>query len=224
MEFDSATLNFLLVDDDPIVLTVAEYVIRSLGKHSIQTAEDGQAALEILNRSLRHIDVIILDLNMPRMDGIAFIRAASKLGFDGQVIISSGEIEAIRAAAARICAMVGVDIAGVLAKPIRTEALAKILTDMEGSKGRRSPAAQNSPSRSGLAVIPFYQPQYRIDTCALVGLEALARASDTSGEIYGAQVALGDMTDPANVRETTLTIHRKVLDDMRMWERQGLGC
>lgn len=224
MNLEPGSLNFLLVDDDPVFLTVAEYVIESLGRHNVTAAEDGQAGIDVLRESVSRFDVIILDLNMPRMDGIAFIRAAAELGFNGQIIISSGEIAAIREAAARIGAMLGVHVAGVLAKPIRTEALAELLTTIEQGKERQPGAELLSPGGSGLALVPFYQPQYHVETGALAGLEVLARAFDATGKIYGAAVALGDAEDAAEVREKALAIHRTVLEHMRNWEDEGLHC
>jgi two-component system, chemotaxis family, chemotaxis protein CheY len=45
--------------------------------HQVLEAEDGVAALEVLK--LRHVDLIITDVNMPRMDGIEFTRQARSL-------------------------------------------------------------------------------------------------------------------------------------------------
>jgi CheY-like chemotaxis protein len=78
-----STLPFslLLVDDDDVA---AEAVVRGLRKHAllcpIVVAEDGFIALEILRgqRAAQSIDkpyLVLLDLNMPRMNGFEFLRA-----------------------------------------------------------------------------------------------------------------------------------------------------
>jgi CheY-like chemotaxis protein len=82
--------NFLLVDDDPLFLAVAESVLQSLGQNVAATASDGDDGIAALDQAAPPIDVIILDLNMPRLDGLAFMRAAALSGFRGQIIISSG--------------------------------------------------------------------------------------------------------------------------------------
>ncbi|MBW8828375.1 MAG: response regulator [Burkholderiales bacterium] len=73
-------LTILLVEDDDVA---AESVMRSLAKTSVPFpvvwAEDGLAALEILRGqdTARHIHrplVILLDLNMPRMNGFEFLQ------------------------------------------------------------------------------------------------------------------------------------------------------
>lgn len=76
---DATTLNILLVDDDDVS---SESVIRSLHKHSlgfpITVAQDGSEALDILRGTHARITIekpylILLDLNMPGMDGFEFL-------------------------------------------------------------------------------------------------------------------------------------------------------
>lgn len=73
-------LSILLVEDDDVA---AESVARSLRKngveHSITVAEDGLVALEILRgkhaeRRIARPFIILLDLNMPRMNGFEFLQ------------------------------------------------------------------------------------------------------------------------------------------------------
>jgi CheY-like chemotaxis protein len=75
-------LTVLLVDDDDVAV---ESVIRSLRKHNVEwpvlVAEDGSIALEILRGQHERIRIsrpyiILLDLNMPRMNGFEFLQAA----------------------------------------------------------------------------------------------------------------------------------------------------
>jgi CheY-like chemotaxis protein len=72
-------MNILLVEDDDVA---AEAVMRSLRKHAIDApvtlAQDGLEALEILRHQhpSEHIEkpyLVLLDLNMPRMNGFEFM-------------------------------------------------------------------------------------------------------------------------------------------------------
>jgi CheY-like chemotaxis protein len=74
-------LQLLLVDDDPgDVLIVVEALHQLATPPMIHTAGDGLEALEFLRRQGRHAqaprpDVILLDLNMPRLDGRGLLAA-----------------------------------------------------------------------------------------------------------------------------------------------------
>jgi two-component system, chemotaxis family, chemotaxis protein CheY len=61
----------LLIDDSQAVRTLMSMALERSG-YTVQQAEDGEAAIEMLDG--RDIDVIVCDLNMPRMDGLSFLR------------------------------------------------------------------------------------------------------------------------------------------------------
>ena len=75
-----APFSILLVDDDDVA---AEAVVRGLAKNSmhcpIAVAEDGKAALQVLHGThpttrIAKPYLVLLDLNMPRMNGFEFLR------------------------------------------------------------------------------------------------------------------------------------------------------
>jgi DNA-binding response OmpR family regulator len=85
----------LVVDDDPNVLRLLSVILRYEG-FGVDTAEDGLRALDLVTQEAP--DLIILDLNMPVMDGREFYGAVRRCGYSGPVMINS----AYGATAARI--------------------------------------------------------------------------------------------------------------------------
>lgn len=78
--------NVLLVDDDDIFNFLSEKLIRSLGlANEVHSVLNGSEALTLFNGyfsgEIAIPDVILLDLNMPVMDGFEFIRAFQQLNF-----------------------------------------------------------------------------------------------------------------------------------------------
>jgi CheY-like chemotaxis protein len=76
--------NVLLVDDDHIFNFLSAKILQKTGlAGEINTALNGKEALEILNKHYRESvtvpDVILLDLNMPIMDGFTFLEAFKDL-------------------------------------------------------------------------------------------------------------------------------------------------
>ena len=72
-------LRILFVEDDQIEVMKFDRGIEKLGlNHEIIKAENGEDALNILRSECRLPDIIILDLNMPKMNGIEFLRTLKK--------------------------------------------------------------------------------------------------------------------------------------------------
>jgi two-component system chemotaxis response regulator CheY len=65
----------LIVDDSKVVRMVARKILEELN-FEVHEAEDGQKALEACAKSMP--DAILLDWNMPVMNGIEFLRALRK--------------------------------------------------------------------------------------------------------------------------------------------------
>jgi chemotaxis protein histidine kinase CheA/CheY-like chemotaxis protein len=67
----------LVVDDSPVVRDVIGETLRSYGLHVIE-AGDGQEALQKLGLE-RRIDLLVTDVDMPRLDGLGLLRAVRAL-------------------------------------------------------------------------------------------------------------------------------------------------
>jgi two-component system, chemotaxis family, chemotaxis protein CheY len=63
--------RILIVDDSPTIRKLIGYVLRKKD-YLTEEAEDGMDAMEKLSAS--EIDLVIVDLNMPNMDGISFVK------------------------------------------------------------------------------------------------------------------------------------------------------
>jgi len=68
------TLNILLIEDDMIEVMKFQRTISSLElDHKVIEANNGEEALEILEKKDELPDIILLDLNMPKINGIEFL-------------------------------------------------------------------------------------------------------------------------------------------------------
>ena len=78
---DLRPIRILLVEDDEVDQAAIHRAFRRTGRaHEIVTASDGEAALEILRGSssteaLAQPFLVLLDLNLPRLDGLGFLDA-----------------------------------------------------------------------------------------------------------------------------------------------------
>jgi CheY-like chemotaxis protein len=91
----------LLVDDDQVCNLISKKTLQRMGiVNEVHTALNGEEAINLLNDyfqgALSLPDVILLDLNMPIMDGFSFIEAFKKLNIPNKdsmriVIVSSSQ-------------------------------------------------------------------------------------------------------------------------------------
>src|SRR5687768_14142092 len=94
-------MRVMLVDDDARMREVLARLLASAGFRAVEQVGDGQEALVRLVDV--HVDLIITDCSMPRMDGVAFVTALRAKGDPTPVIMLSGQddpqlvVRAIRA-------------------------------------------------------------------------------------------------------------------------------
>lgn len=70
--------RIFLVDDSNTIVMSLSSILKKEG-FAVGTAPDGQAALEKLKSLSQKPDLIITDINMPRMNGLELIKAAKAL-------------------------------------------------------------------------------------------------------------------------------------------------
>ncbi len=78
--------SVLVVDDDPIALAMVGDAFRERG-WSVATAEDGESGLRALTDSLFALDLLVTDVVMRGMDGVAFVQLIRKAGGEGDLPI-----------------------------------------------------------------------------------------------------------------------------------------
>lgn len=80
-------MRLLIVDDSEIRLQQLRQIVTEIGHEVIGMAKDGQEAVERF-RSL-HPDAVIMDLIMPRMNGLDALREILAVDPDANVVIAS---------------------------------------------------------------------------------------------------------------------------------------
>ena len=107
----------LVVDDDKAVRKLSAAFAQRLGFQVIEAA-DGEAALRLFEKQADQIACVLLDLTMPRMDGVTAFQEMKRLCPDVKVILCSGYSE--QDASQRFAAQ---GLAGFIQKPYRLEEL-----------------------------------------------------------------------------------------------------
>jgi two-component system chemotaxis response regulator CheY len=113
-------LNIMIVDDSPVMRTFIRKVVSLTGLdvNEFFEAGDGQDALKILRE--RWTDLVLTDINMPRMNGEEFVRRKEEddLLRDIPVIVVSTD-----SSQSRVQHMLALGAKGYISKPFLPEVL-----------------------------------------------------------------------------------------------------
>ncbi|MEO8358910.1 MAG: EAL domain-containing response regulator [Vicinamibacteria bacterium] len=176
-----AEAHVLVVDDEPFILKLHAHIVTELGFGVCRTCSSGLDALRALDEG-RPPDLILLDLGMPGMDGIEFIRHLVTRGYRNELILVSGEDERLLQSAAQLVRARGIAILGHLRKPVKPHQLRALVEAWE-ERAEKPPARalKTYPAeelqdalRRG-EVTSYFQPKVLVATGEVIGVEALAR-------------------------------------------------
>ena len=112
-------LNILLIEDDSLEIMKFNRVIDSFEKkHTILVARNCEEAIDLLKTKTQVINLIVLDLNMPKINGIdflKFIKKDNKFRFIPAVILTTSNNSK------DILECYEIGIAGYMLKPLKYE-------------------------------------------------------------------------------------------------------
>ncbi len=117
----------LIVDDDPIAQSIYKSFFASIGTPRTHGASTGKHALMMLASEASEVDLIVLDLNMPEMDGIEFLKHLRQLRYPGRLIIGSASHRANVQSAQKLAVLYGLNLIGFITKPLTKRKLEQAL-------------------------------------------------------------------------------------------------
>ena len=113
--------RLLVVDDEPVIARVVSEQLRRLG-YVVTSVNDPEEALELLAEDPDDFDLLLTDLQMPRMDGVELAARVARVRPGLPVVLSTGNRWSVPASTARAAG-----IREIVDKPFRIEELAHVL-------------------------------------------------------------------------------------------------
>ncbi|MBL28734.1 MAG: diguanylate phosphodiesterase [Rhodospirillaceae bacterium] len=222
-------MSVLVVDDEPLLLKLASKVLDRLGVKSVTTAQNGSEALALIEADDTSFDVILLDLNMPGMDGIELLRHLGERRFEGAVILLSGEDQRVLQTARQLGAVHRLRVLGAISKPISAASLRLLLQQARKRDFAATAGPQNRLSeaeiRHGLsndAIVPYFQPKVDLKSGAIVGVETLARWKCESRGILGPGTFIPVAEECGLIDSLTRIIFAGAMTQAAEWGAAGL--
>ncbi len=125
-------LHILLVEDNRVNQTVALRLLERQG-HKVSTAENGREALEALESLNWQVDLVLMDVQMPEMDGYQATEAIRELEKQRQtripvIALTAHALEGTQ----EVCLQAGMD--GYLTKPIQLNKLFEVVNRVAAAK------------------------------------------------------------------------------------------
>jgi len=227
---EKSTIRILVIDDEPSALRLLSRMLANMGFASVTPCNSGHAALEQMDQADGSPDVILLDLNMPEMDGVEFVRKLVERRYTGSLILVSGEDERVLQATGNLVRAQQLTLLGSLQKPVTPEGLAALL-------GKWSPPLQNHPSRAAKEIysadelraaitngelVNYYQPKVAVATHRVVGVETLVRwRHPVDGMVLPDQFI--DIAETHGlIHDLTRIVLVNALAQAKLWQETGL--
>jgi two-component system, cell cycle sensor histidine kinase and response regulator CckA len=116
--------TILLVEDEESLIALGARMLEHLG-FTVLTAADGLQAVELYRERGKEIDLVLMDLTMPHMDGAEAFGELRRLNPDVRVVLASGYTH--EEVASRFA---GKDLSGVLQKPYTLARLRELLAGL----------------------------------------------------------------------------------------------
>jgi two-component system, cell cycle response regulator CpdR len=127
----TAMARILIAEDESMLCDMCASALADDG-HEVETAHDGSAALDVLNERGGRFDLLLTDVSMPRMDGIALSLAAARDFPEITILLMTGHAGQ-RERAFGLDALVH----DVLAKPFTVASLCGAVNEALADKARR---------------------------------------------------------------------------------------
>ena len=224
------TNNILVLDDDQFMLQLIAHMLENQGCTSVTGSDNGREALEMVDSPRGRPELIFLDLNLPGMDGMEFVRHLVERNYSGSLVLMSGEDDQLLRSSTKLVRSHNIPVVGSLHKPITAEMLTSVIdsafpprqADIAASGNGKRIADELRVAIDEGQLINYYQPMVSLANGDIVGVEVLVRWLKPQGEsvspykFLGVAEAFGLIQDLAR-----LVLHNAMLQ-IKAWQDAGL--
>ena len=226
---DNFTIKILALDDETFILNLLGRMLTNLGYTAVATCDNGKAALALVDSQSDRPNLILLDINMPEMDGLEFVRHLVERHYTGSIILVSGEDERMQQAAEKLARAHQITVLGHLQKPASAEGLAELIRKWRAPSRSEPDVAKKVYSADELRaaisngeLVNYYQPKVMIATGRVVGVETLVRwRHPVDGIVFPDQfIRLAEAHGLIN--DLTRVVLTGALAQSRLWQDKGL--
>ena len=227
---ENTEIRVLVLDDELFMLKLHAQMLANLGFASVSTAQSGHDALEQMEKDGAAPDLILLDLSMPAMDGLEFIRRLVDRHFEGRLVLVSGEDERVLRTVEKLAEAHHIRVLGHLRKPVEQDTLAILLrrwrppsSTFEIPWKRMYSADVVREAVEGSELTVHYEPKVLIRTGEFVGVEALVRWRHPKDGLVMPQQFIPVAESSGLIHQLTRFVFTKAMAQAAVWRQAGLS-
>ena len=229
----SSVATLLVVDDSIVQRTQAVALCRELGVQMIYEAASGAEALELLGLLVLPPDLMIVDLEMPVMDGIELITAMHERQLLIPLIVASSRELVLIEAVETMARNLGMPMLAGLRKPLRTDTLGAALAEWtvaqrglpRVSRAGLQAAFETAELAHAIAsdrIEVHFQPKVDMLTGIVRGVEALARWRHPDLGFVPPDVFIGVAEREGLIQGLTTSVMSRAFGQAARWNSHGL--
>ena len=227
---EKSAIRILLLDDEPFMLKLLTHMLVRLDFTTVTAYDSGRAALAWFDSLDDPPDLILLDLNMPEMDGFEFVRHLVERHYSGSLILISGEDKRMLQTAEKLVQAHEISVLGHLHKPVKPETLSALLEKWTPSSLASPRAAKKvygaDEVRAAIdngELVNYYQPKVAVATGEVVGVEALVRWRHPQDRMVLPDQFIGVAEAHGLIHDLTRVVLTDALAQAKIWQEAALA-
>ena len=221
----------LVLDDSLAITALLGTILRDECQlKEVYTSNSVEHALQLLDEGIE-LDLIFLDLNMPGVDGIEFLRLLKERSQQASIILISGTSPKVIKTVESLVKLHKLQFVGSIPKPITVTAVVEVMQRYQELQQRDSKARAFLNKVKVYELLRaieqqqfqvYFQPIIDVQTRKLYSAEALLRLHHpTRGVIYPGQF-IEELENTDLIRPVTLYVIDETLKQWRQWHEKGL--
>ena len=224
----AAVPGVLVVDDNADQRDYFLAVLPRIGDYTVFEASGGEEALLLLKTDGEKIGLIICDLQMPGMDGMALLRRIGESSHDMAVIVLSSADSSIMRSVELMGKAMGLNVLGSLQKPVDRTKLdsllrryRQVIANVPRVKRLRLGPVDVDRALAAGEFVAYFQPKANLTTAKVTGVEALARwVHPTQGVLEPAEF-LSLVASSGKLADLTRAVIASSIHEAAAWRKRG---
>ncbi|HTA66525.1 MAG TPA: EAL domain-containing response regulator [Xanthomonadaceae bacterium] len=225
-----SNLSVLLVEDHGFQRRLGMRLLAELGVGKVLEAAEGFEAIELLRTLESPPDVVLVDLDMPGMDGVEFIGLIAQHRLAPAIAVVSAMDAALLHSVQVMAQASGLRVLGSVEKPLTSDKLQQVLGLLgttvgvidSASKGVMVDVAQIREALANGQIVPYFQPQAEFGNGKIVSVEALARWVQPNGQVLHAVNFMPLIETQGMIEQLTEHMLVESCAWRKRWVEQGL--